>query len=144
MSAGGSGVTPAPELDPTTELANSLTEYARWQSESLLTVFHHSFRTRKIAGYAGEKREFQPTTTTRTSDYFTCPCCGHDNTPGSLLCLLPQCLAVYYFDYDDQIFSPIAQRVYEIQAAAIVEDFNTQEKPDWGDDAASDLEEVTP
>ena len=51
---------------------------------------------------------------------------------------------MYYFEYDDQIFSPIAQRVYELQAAAvIVEDFDIKEEaPDWCDAAGSDLEEA--
>jgi hypothetical protein len=37
-------------------------------------------------------------------------------------------LAVYYFEYDGQIFSPIAQRVYELQAAVIVEHFDMKEE----------------
>ena len=131
--ASGSGVVPPLIADPNRELAEALSEYASWSSEFLLTVYHHSFRTRRIAGYAGEGRNFTTPHQDRKAEWFECPACGAPNTPGSLLCFEPRCLAVYYFEHEDQIFSPIARRVYEIQAETIKQEFDAQEDaPDWG------------
>ena len=63
---GSSGVIPAGPgtasssgaVNPNLELAEALGEYASWSSEFLLTVYHHSFIKRRIAGYAGEGRNF--------------------------------------------------------------------------------------
>ena len=128
-------------VDPSRELAEALVEYASWSNEFLLTVYHHSFKDRRVVGYAGEGRNFTTAHPDRKTDWFECPACGAPNTPGSLLCLEPRCLAVYSFEHEDQIFSPIARRVYEIQAETIKQEFDVQEDaPDWGGDEEEQVE----
>ena len=134
-AASSSGVVPPLVVDPSRELAEALVVYASWSNDFLLTVYHHSFKDRRVVGYAGEGRNFTTAHPDRKTDWFECPACGAPNTPGSLLCFEPRCLAVYYFEHEDQIFSPIARKVYEIQAEHIKQELDAQaDAPDWGGD----------
>ena len=129
-------------IDPDTDLepdepenpAELLRSYTDDQPNSLLTIYHHSYRGASIIGWSGTKRDgLRSTVPEEITGYggyaFLCPACGQVNASGLLLCL--HCFAIYYYsDGEGRAVSPIARKAFQIGAQEAKQKFGISEEPE--------------